>query len=89
VTALLKPLVFLLCCGASLLCFGLLVRTHVRTGIRLLLWASLCFAAFAVNNLFLLADVIIFPNVDFLPARLLSSLAAVALLLYGFIWDAE
>jgi hypothetical protein len=89
VTALLKPLVFLLCSGASLLCFGLLVRTYLRTGTRLLLWSSLCFAAFALNNLLLLADVVLFPSLDLLPFRLISSLAAVSLLLYGFIRDAE
>lgn len=88
-TELLKPLVFLLCSGASLLCCGLLVRTYLRTGTKLLLWSSLCFAAFALNNLLLFADVVLFPRLDLLPYRLISSLAAVLLLLYGFIRDAE
>ena len=42
-----------------------------------------------LNNLFLLLDKIVFPNIDFLPARLVSALVAVCLLLYGLIYEKE
>ena len=44
----------------------------------------------ALNNLLLFVDVVIFPvEVDLLPYRQLTSLLAVGVLLYGFIWEAD
>jgi len=42
-----------------------------------------------MTNLFLLLDKVVFPDIDFLPARLVSALVAVALLLYGLIYEKE
>ena len=42
-----------------------------------------------LNNLFLLLDKIVFPDINFLPARLISALVAIALLLYGLIYEKE
>jgi hypothetical protein len=43
----------------------------------------------AANNLVLVLDLIVFPDVNMSIVRLLLSLAAVAVLLIGFIWDLE
>ena len=56
---------------------------------RLLLWAALSFVCLAVNNLFLVGDKVVFPNLDLLAMRQLSAVAAIGVLLYGFIWEAE
>jgi len=85
-----KSGVYLLCFAASLLCMILLLRSYRRSRSRLLLWSSLCFVAFAINNLLLFIDVVVLPTqVDLLPFRQLSALAGVGVLLYGFIWDAD
>lgn len=81
--------VFLLCLGASAVCAFLLVRAWFRSRTRLLLWAGLCFVFLALNNLFLVLDVLIFPNFPLLWARQGSQLAAISILLYGFIWESE
>ncbi len=86
----LKPAVYLLCFATSLVCLVLLVRSYLRTRMRLLLWSSMCFVFLALNNLLLFFDVVVFPvEVDLLPYRQLTSLIGISVLLYGFIWEAD
>jgi uncharacterized protein DUF5985 len=73
----------------SLACMVVLFRAYTASGVRLLLWSALCFVLLTINNVFLFLDLIVFPNFDFRPFRLTSALVGVALLLYGFIWEAE
>jgi hypothetical protein len=83
-------LVYVLCMITSALCAALLVRAYRRTRTRLLLWSALSFVFLAINNLFLFLDVVVVgPSVDLLPFRYLASFAAVAVLIYGLIWEAE
>lgn len=82
-------LVYFLCLGASLLCAGLLARAYRRSRQRLLLWCALSFSLFALNNLLLVADLVIFPNHDLWVWRQASAGAAIAIVLYGFIWEGE
>lgn len=85
-----KSAVFVLCLATSLWCMMLLIRSYMQNRTRLLLWSALCFVGLAVNNLLLFIDVVILPTtIDLLPLRHLSSLAAVSILLYGFIWETE
>ena len=82
-------LVYALCLAASAFCAYLLLHTWRKTRLRLLFWAALGFAFLAVNNLFLVADMVLFPRVDLWPWRQAASGLAVAVLLYGFIWEVE
>lgn len=81
--------VYLLCLATSLLCAFLLYRSYRRSRAKLLLWTALCFGLLACNNFFLSLDVLLFPEVQLLPLRHLSSLAAIVVLLYGFVWESE
>jgi hypothetical protein len=86
----LQSLVYLLCSATSLLCLLLLIRAYQRSGVKLLLWSALCFVGLALNNLLLFIDVVVLPSsVDLMPLRQLTALGAVAVLLYGFIWESE
>jgi hypothetical protein len=87
--SILPPIVFFLCLATSVLCMVLLVRGCLQTRAPLLLWSSLCFVGLALNNLFLVVDLVLFPSIDFFPARQAASLVAVAVLLYGFIWETD
>lgn len=82
-------LVYGLCLIASALCAALLFRSYGRSRQRLLLWSALCFSLLAVNNLLVVLDMVIFPTIDFTAGRQASALAAVAVLLYGFIWEVD
>jgi hypothetical protein len=78
-----------LCFLTSAACAWLLGRSYSRSKIRLLLWSSICFTFLAANNLVLVLDLVVWPEpeVDLRLPRLLLALAAVAALIWGFIWD--
>ena len=82
-------LVYTLCFATSTLCAFLLGRSFRRSRSRLLLWSSLCFALLAVANFVVVLDMLVFPQIDLRPVRLWLSFAAVAVLLFGFIWDED
>jgi hypothetical protein len=82
-------LIYLLCLVASAGCAWLLLRSYMQNRTRLLLWSAICFVLIAVNNLFVVIDLLVLPSIDLVPMRRLASLAAVAVLLFGFIWETE
>jgi hypothetical protein len=73
----------------SIACAVLLLRGYRKSRSRLLLWSSLAFGAFAVNNLLLFVDTVVLPDIDFHGWMWRNLLGAIAgsLLLFGFIWD--
>lgn len=79
--------IYTLCAATSLLCAILLLRSYFRSRYRLLLWAGVCFIGVTLNNIFLILDKLIFPDMDLLPTRLLIALAALVFFLYGLIFD--
>jgi hypothetical protein len=81
--------VYSLCFLTSAACALLLARNFRRTGARLLMWSALCFLLLAANNLVVIVDLLLLPTIDFRLMRLLLALAAVSVLLFGFIWDLE
>lgn len=81
--------VYILCFLTSSACAWLLGRTYARLGARLLLWSSACFVLLAGNNLLLVLDLLVFPDANLRLGRLLLSLAAVVVLIFGFVWDLE
>ena len=85
----LPTLVYTVALLTSLVCAFLLVRSYWQKRSRLLLWTAACFVLLAVNNLLVVADLLVLPQVNLLPLRHLASLAAVSVLLFGFIWEAD
>jgi hypothetical protein len=82
-------IVYSLCFLTAGACALLLARTYWRTGMRLLLWSALCFLFLAGNSLVIILDLLVLKEVDLSLLRTLFSLAAVCVLLFGFIWDRE
>jgi len=85
---------FILYLTAVLTCFActvLLGRSYRHTGVRLLLWGTLCFVALTISNVLLFFDLIVFPgaDVDLRLSRLGATLVGLMFLLYGFIWESE
>jgi hypothetical protein len=75
---------------ASTACAGLLVRAWLASRSRLLLWTAISFGFLALNNLLLVADLVIFiTQANLLPYRQAAAGLAVATLLYGFIWEVD
>jgi hypothetical protein len=84
-----QSLVYLLCLVTCVLCGALLTRAYLRTRMRLLLWCALCFVFLAVNNTLVVIDILWPPVNSLVEFRLLASLAAVGVLIYGFLWEVE
>ena len=82
-------LVYALCALTSIVCAALLIQGFLRTRSRLLLWSSLCFVGLVANNLLLVLDRIILPDVDLYTVRLFSALVALTLLVYGLVWESK
>ena len=85
----LEVIIYLLCVATSLLCAFLLARAYRRGRTKLLIWSALCFVLLAISNLVLAVDVLLLPMIDLTVLGQLTSLAAVVVLLYGFIWEAQ
>ena len=81
--------IYTLCALTCLACAYLLLLAYRRGGYRLLLWSGLCFAGLTLNNLLLVLDKLVLTWVDLSVWRTLVALIAMAVLLYGLIWDTE
>jgi len=85
-----SALVYALCLLTSALCAALLVRAYARTRTRLLLWTAISFVFLALNNLLVFVDLVVTgPAMDLLALRYAATLAAVCMLIYGFIWESD
>ena len=78
--------VYFLCALTSVVCTILLLKAHRTTHSSILFWSGLCFIALALNNLFLLGDLVFAPEIDFAIPRNLCGALGVGLLLYGLLW---
>lgn len=81
--------VYVLCFLTSAICAWLLFSSYLRHGQRLLLWSALCFCALAANSFLVFLDLSLLPDVSLLPLRQATTLLAIGLLLYGFIWETD
>lgn len=79
--------VYSLCALTAIACAVLLLRGYRRSRTRLLFWSALCFAGLALNNVLLLVDLYVVPDMDLFVARTSVALLAMMVLLYGLIWD--
>lgn len=80
-------LIYALCALTALACSVLLLLGARRSGSRMLFWSGLCFAGLTLTNLLVIADHYVFREIDLAPLRLASALIAIALLVYGLIFE--
>jgi hypothetical protein len=81
--------VYLLCALVSVVCAGMLLTGYRANRTTLLFWSSLCFIGLAVNNVLLFVDLVIVTDVDLSLLRACVAMAAIAVLLYGLIWESK
>lgn len=80
-------LIYLLCALVSTFCAALLILNYFRTRLRLVLFASLCFAGLALNNVLLVVDLVVVPSVDLSLLRGGVAVAAMLLLVVGLVLE--
>jgi hypothetical protein len=81
--------VFALCALTSMLVAVLLIRSRQRSKSALLLWSSLCFVGLALNNILLVVDRVLVPGVDLSFARHGTAFVALALVVFGLVWETK
>jgi hypothetical protein len=82
------PIVYLLCTVSSIMCAWVLYRSYNGAKSALLLWCSLSFAILAVGNILLFIDLVVTgESLDLSLIRGIVSVAGLAVLLYGLIWE--
>jgi hypothetical protein len=79
--------IYALCALTALTCAFLLLRSYMKQQHRILLWSGMCFVGLVINNLLLMLDRIILPDIDLMTWRLATALIALLPLLYGLIWE--
>lgn len=79
--------VYLLCGATSMICTILLARTFRHTKNRLVFWSALCFACLTLNNILLVADFMIFPEMDLSAVRIAPLVVGSFVMMYGLVWD--
>ncbi|HTZ69095.1 MAG TPA: DUF5985 family protein [Acetobacteraceae bacterium] len=84
-----SELIYGLCAVTSSVCAYLLLTAYWRGRFRLLLWSGLCFFGLAATNVLLVLDKFVFTTVDLSIYRNLLSLIAMAILIFGLIWDSK
>jgi hypothetical protein len=82
-------LVYLLCFVTSSACAWLLLRSYRRSKARLLFWSGLSFLFLALNSLAVIFDLLIVEDLSLQIPRLILTLCAAGVMLFGFIWDLE
>lgn len=82
-------IIYGLCALTAAVCTYLLLQAYWRGKYRLLLWSGICFGGLTLNNLVLVLDKLVFPQIDLSVWRTSVALLAMAVLLYGLIWDTE
>jgi len=85
----LAPAVYVLGFLVTAACGVLLFRAYAVVGKRLLLWSALCFCGLAISNALVFVDLVLLPEVDLYPLRLLTAAASMMILLYGLIWEGQ
>lgn len=73
----------------TLLCAILLLRGWSRVRRKLLLWSGLCFLGLSLSYALKFADLVVFLETDLFTWRLGTATLALALLLYGLIWESQ
>jgi len=82
-------LVYVLGALTTLFCAILLLRGYAHTRQKLLFWIGLCFAVLTLSNVLLFFDLVLLPNVNLHLTRLGTAARAMALLVFGLVWESE
>ena len=65
----------------------MLLRQYLRVRSRLLLWSVICFVGLAANNVLVYVDMVMFTGVDLSLYRAVAGTIAVAIMVYGLVWE--
>ena len=79
--------IYILCALTSITCAVLLIRGYRSSRVRLLFWSAWAFVGLALNNILLIIDLRVLPDLDLAIWRAVPAMVGVALLVYGLVWE--
>lgn len=79
--------IYTLCALTSIVCAVLLIRGYSRSRVRLLFWSAWCFVGLALNNVLLIVDIRVLPQVDLAIWRTIPAVIGLMLLVFGLVWE--
>lgn len=82
-------IIYSLCALTSLACAVMLLRAWAATRTRILLWSGLCFVGLTANNVILVLDRVVYPDLPLGSLRLALAFFALLLLLFGLVWEKD
>lgn len=85
----LAQFVYILGTLITFLCASLLLRAYLRVRLRLLLWSSVCFAGLTIANALVFVDLVVVPERDLYVWRLGVAALAMAVLVFGLVWESD
>ena len=80
-------LVYLLCAFSSIACAALLYRGYLQRRERLLLWSSVGFAGLALNNVALVVDLVLVPDLNLSVVRTGAASIGLLVMIIGFVLE--
>jgi hypothetical protein len=83
------PIVYFLCAATAAACATLLLNGYARNRVALLFWSGLCFIGLTLNNVALILDRLVFPELDLWWLRLGPAVLGVCALVYGLIVESD
>ena len=81
--------IYILTCITTLLCATFYCELSSRFERGFFCGVGLCFAGLTISNGFVIADLLLFPNIDLYTYRLGSTAVSMMFMLYGLIWESR
>lgn len=82
-------LVYALCTLTSIVCAAMLLRAYRATRTRLLLWSGMCFVGLALNNVLVLVDLFLVPDIDLRVFRTAVAMVSLLVLVHGLVGESK
>lgn len=81
--------VYILCFLTSAAVALLLFRAYLRSRAGILFWSALGFAGLCLNNLLLVIDAMVIPQIDLSTVRNIPAVIGMILMVFGLAWSRE
>lgn len=80
-----SAIVYFLCGLTSLACAVLLFRSYRSSRSQLAFWTAIAFVFFTINNVFVMADFIVFPTANLYWMRIVPLLLGAVTMIFGLV----
>ena len=84
-----EKLVYFFCALVTTGCALLLLRSYIRSRVKLVFWGTVFFICFALSNIVLFFDLALLPTMDLSPYRDALTLLGLVAMIFGLIKEGD